>query len=667
VTYAFATTKGSRALQDVGFNGLNDEEERDYYKNAYLSQIQGKVNQAVFDSIYNDPARDDYHYYRGSDWDQMKAPILYRYKFINNPQGNSPDSDSRTESYDTSYKSTPDVEDINQDFTLNEYEKYYQYHVSIRPEDLQVGSNFIVDKRSYTPTLRDGSKPTVTWYQFRIPVDQYEKKEGNINDFSSIRFMRMFLTNFRKPIVLRFGTLDLVRGEWRTYDQLLGAANSGTLEASAVSIEENAEKTPVNYVLPPGIQREQDPTQPQLVEANEQSLSLVVKNLSTGEAKAVYKNTTLDLRQYKRMQMFVHANALEQDVTSLQDNQASVFIRLGSDYKNNYYEYEIPLKLTPARNNYSRYSYEDCRAVWPEENMLDVALTVFTALKKARNQAKSQGMASFSAPYSAYDSNHPNNKITIMGNPTLGEVKTMMIGVRNNAGEIKSVEVRVNELRLLDHNSKGGWAANGNLNVQLSDLGSVNATGKYQSEGFGGLEDGVASRSTDTYSSYSVTTNLELGKFFPDKAKVSIPLYYSITKEKTSPKYNPMDTDMELKDALDAAGSRHERDSIESIAVTKVTNTNFSISNARVGISTKRHPMPYDPANFSFSYSHSHQRTTGETTVYEKEDNWRGALDYSWTPVYKAWEPFKKIKNRSKWLDILKRFGLNWLPCAVPS
>ena len=665
VTYAFATTKGSRALQDVGFNGLNDEEERDYYKNAYLSQIQGKVNQAVFDSIYNDPARDDYHYYRGSDWDQMKAPILYRYKFINNPQGNSPDSDSRTESYDTSYKSTPDVEDINQDFTLNEYEKYYQYHVSIRPEDLQVGSNFIVDKRSYTPTLRDGSKPTVTWYQFRIPVDQYEKKEGNINDFSSIRFMRMFLTNFRKPIVLRFGTLDLVRGEWRTYDQLLGAANSGTLEASAVSIEENAEKTPVNYVLPPGIQREQDPTQPQLVEANEQSLSLVVKNLSTGEAKAVYKNTTLDLRQYKRMQMFVHANALEQDVTSLQDNQASVFIRLGSDYKNNYYEYEIPLKLTPARNNYSRYSYEDCRAVWPEENMLDVALTVFTALKKARNQAKSQGMASFSAPYSAYDSNHPNNKITIMGNPTLGEVKTMMIGVRNNAGEIKSVEVWVNELRLLDHNSKGGWAANGNLNVQLSDLGSVNATGKYQSEGFGGLEDGVASRSTDTYSSYSVTTNLELGKFFPDKAKVSIPLYYSITKEKTSPKYNPMDTDMELKDALDAAGSRHERDSIESIAVTKVTNTNFSISNARVGISTKRHPMPYDPANFSFSYSHSHQRTTGETTVYEKEDNWRGALDYSWTPVYKAWEPFKKIKNRSKWLDILKRFGLNWLPQNV--
>ena len=665
VTYAFATTSGSRALQDVGFNGLTDAEEQTFYKSAYLDQIQGKVNQAVFDSIFADPARDDYHYYRGSDWDEMRAPILLRYKYINNPQGNSPDSDSRTESYDTSYKSTPDVEDINQDYTLNEYEKYYQYHVSIRPEDLVVGNNFIVDKREYTQTMRDQTRSTVTWYQFRIPVDEFESRQGNINDFSSIRFMRMFLTGFKKPIVLRFGTLDLVRGMWRTYDQQLGAANGGTLEASAVNLEENAEKMPVNYVMPPGIKREQDPSQPQLVEANEQALSLVVKDMTSGESKAVYKNSTLDIRQYKRIQMFTHANALEQNTTNLKDNELAVFIRLGSDYKNNYYEYEIPLKLTEPRNNYNRYSTSDRRQVWPEENMLDVALSVFTNLKKERNKAKAQGLASYLAPYTQPDAAHPANKITIVGNPSLGEVKTMMIGVRNLSGDIKSGEVWVNELRLKEHNSKGGWAANANLNVQLSDFGSVNASGRYISEGFGGLEDGVASRTTDNYGTYSVTASLEMGKFFPDKAKVSIPLYYSVTKEKTSPKYNPLDTDMELKDALDAAGSKHERDSIENIAVTKVTQTNFSISNARVGIATKRHPMPYDPANFSFSYSHQHQNTTGETTVYERKDNWRGSLDYSWSPVYKSWEPFKKLKNKSKWLDILKRFGLNWLPQNV--
>ncbi|MBR5653340.1 MAG: cell surface protein SprA [Prevotella sp.] len=667
VTYAFATTSGSRLRQDVGFNGLTDEEERSFASyQDFLTAIQGKVSPEVFDSIMNDPANDDYHYFRGSDFDQIQAPILYRYKRINNPQGNSPDSDDRSENYDTSYKTTPDVEDINQDYTLNEYEKYYQYKVSIRPEDMVVGRNYIVDSRESSGKLRNGESYNVTWYQFRIPLDQYDQRVGGISDFSSIRFMRMFLTGFEKPIVMRFGTLELVRGEWRVYDQNLtnSATNSGHLSVSAVNIEENNDKQPVNYVLPPGIDRAQDPTQPQLVESNEQALNMVVENLGTGESKAVYKNTTLDLRQYRRLQMFVHANTMLENTTNLSDNQLAVFIRLGSDYKSNYYEYEIPLKLTPP-GFYDKYSIQDKRKVWPEDNMLDIPLDIFTRLKKARNRAKSEGQASYNQLYTMYDDDKPANKISIMGNPSLGEVKTMIIGVRNLSGDPKSGEVWVNELRLKEYNNEGGWAAQGNLNVQMSDFGTIDVMGKYMSEGFGGLEEGVAQRSTDNYKTYSVTTRVELGKFFPDKAKVSAPLYYSVTKEETSPKYNPLDTDMKLDDALEAITDRRERDSIESIAITKTTNTNFSLSNVRVGIANKRHPMPYDPANFSFTYSHSHRHTQGETIVYENEDEWRGSLNYSWTPVYKAWEPFKKIKSKSKWLELFKKFGLNWLPQNV--
>ena len=662
VTYSFASAKGARALQDVGFNGLNDQEEQTFETyQTFLKTIEGKISKAAYDSIWADPAGDNYHYFRGSDLDRMEAPILLRYKYINNPQGNSPDNDSRTEGYDTSYKTTPDVEDINQDYTLNEYEKYYQYRISIRPEDLVVGQNYIVDKREVSPKLRNGETDHVTWYQFRIPLRDYEQRVGGISDFTSIRFMRMFLAGFKKPIVLRFGNLDLVYGKWRMYNQTLDATapQQGKMTMGAVNIEENNDKSPVNYVLPPGISRAQDPSQPQLVESNEQALSMNVENLGHGESKAVYKNTTLDLRQYKRMQMFVHANSLDPNTTNLQDNQLAVFIRLGSDYKSNYYEYEIPLSLTPWKSNYGMNSPSDRRLVWPEENMLDVPLSLFTAVKKARNKAKAAGTASYSRPYSAY------NKVTVMGNPTLGEVKTMVVGVRNLSSDAKSGEVWVNELRLRDYNNSGGWAASGNLNLQLSDFGTVNLTGKYVSDGFGGLEDGVAARSTDDYKTYSLTTNFELGKFFPDKAKVSIPLYYSVTKEETSPRYNPLDTDMLLKDALDAASDKHERDSIKSIAVTKTTNTNFSLSGVRVGIATKRHPMPYDPANFSFSYSHSHRYSSGETTVYEKEDNWQGSLNYSWVPVYKPLEPFKKIKNKSKWLDLPRRFGFNWLPQNV--
>ena len=676
-TYAFATTSGSRQLQDTGFNGLNDEEERQYGAyNEWLAAMGGIVtNDSIRQAWQNDPAGDDYHYFRGSDFDQERKSILDRYKRINNPQGNSPETEDQTESYDTSYKSGPDVEDINQDYTLNEYERYYQYKVRISPEILDAYRNgaapsdcFVTDMRTSSVKLRNGDTTSVNWYQFRIPLTKYEAKNGSINDFTSIRFMRMFLTGFQKPIVLRFGSLDLVRGEWRTYKQSLStsaAAESGTMEVSAVNIEENNDKTPVNYVLPPGISRATDPSQPQLVESNEQALDMVVRQLQRGESKAVYRNTSYDFRQYKHMQMFVHANHLVPDDTGLQDNQLAVFIRMGSDYKNNYYEYEIPLELTPDRSDYSKYSTADRRTVWPESNMLDVNLDLFTSLKKARNQAKAQGMASFNQLYTDYDPDRPGNKVSVMGNPSLGEVKVMMIGVRNVSGEVKSGEVWVNELRLLDTNNDGGWAASGTMNVQLSDFGTVNLSGRYVSDGFGGLEESVMERSTDTQKEYAVTTSLELGKFFPDKAKVSIPLYYSVSQEEVKPRYNPLDSDMRLNDALEAAADKHERDSIESIAVTKTKNTNFSLSNLRWGLKTKRHPMPYDPANFSFSYSHSHQQTSGKTTVYEREDQWRGAMSYSYSPVYKTWEPFRNLKGKSKWLNFPKALGLNYLPQSV--
>ena len=668
-TYAFATTSGSRAKQDVGFNGLTDSEEQTFgaYKD-FLNTIHGKVAPAVYDSIYADPANDDYHYFRGSDYDQNKTSILDRYKRINNPEGNSPDSEQNKESYDTSYKTGPDVEDINQDYTLNEYEKYYQYHVKIKPgqNNWEVGQNYIVDKRTASVALRNGKTEDVTWYQFRIPLSEYESKVGSINDFTSIRFMRMFMTGFKKPIVLRFGSFGLVRGEWRTYNQQLSNSSSGqggTMAVSAVSVEENSEKTPVNYVVPPGISRVVDPSQPQLTENNEQALSLMVSNLATGEAKGVYKNTTTDLRQYKRLEMFVHANANDPNTTNLGDNDLSVFIRLGSDYKSNYYEYEIPLKLTTA-GTYGQYSTADRLKVWPVDNMLDINLSIFTALKKARNKQKSMGHASFNYIFSNYDSDHPNNKISIIGNPTLGEVKVMIIGVKNNSASIKSGEVWVNELRLKGYDNTGGWAAQGSLNMQLSDVGQVNMTGKYISQGFGGLEQGVNERTTDDYKEYSVTTNVELGKFFPDKAKVTAPLYYSVTKEQSKPKYNPMDTDMKLDDALDACSTKAERDSLKSIAITNTTNTNLSLSNVNFGVRfDKRHPMPYDPANFSFSYSHSHRYTSGETTVYEKEDNWRGMLNYNYSPIYKTFQPLNNlIKSNSKWFDLPKQIGLNYLP-----
>lgn len=667
VTYAFNTTGGSRSKQDIGLNGLSSTEEQTFptYLN-YLTAVKSRVRPAVYDSINANPSGDKYHYFRGSDFDANKVSILNRYKNINNPNGNSVDANNSPEKYSTAYKTTPDVEDINQDYTLNEYEKYYQYHVRIAPDAMVVGQNFIVDKRTTVQTLRNKTQEEVNWYLFRIPVDEYEKREGNISDFTSIRFMRMFMTNFSNPIVLRLGTLNLVRGEWRNYKQALYAGKapsvSGTMNVSAVSYEENNEKTPVNYVIPPGISRVQDPTQSQVLQENEQALSIVVNDLASGDARAVYKNTTLDLRNYKHIQMYVHANALTGDNT-LEDGQTSVFVRLGSDYKSNFYEYEIPLTLTAAGK------YTDgagALKVWPTANMLDVDMSVFTDLKTKRNRDKSLGLASYSSLYSDYTSDKPNNKISIMGNPSLGEVRTIMIGVRNNSRAVKSVEVWANELRLQNYTNDGGWAAQGTLNIQLSDLATVNLTGHMETAGFGGLEESVTQRRQDNLYQYAISTNVEVGKFFPEKAKVKVPVYYSYSKEKTVPKYNPLDNDMTMENALASLTTQREKDSLNNIADKVVINKNISISNAKIDIATKRHPMPYDPANFSFTYSHSRKYVTGETTAWESNDNWKYGMNYAYSPVYKPFEPFKKaIKSRSKWLSFFKELNFNYLPQSL--
>ena len=665
VGYAFESGENARKIQDVGLNGLSSEEERNFgaYKD-YLNNIRGKLSFDVFEKFEQDPAGDNYHYFRGEDYDQEQLGILDRYKKYNNTEGNS----SKSDNY--SSKNTPDVEDINQDNTMNEFEKYFQYKIPLNPEELEVGKNNIVNKRTSKVKLRNGNQEEVNWYQFKIPV-KAGTSVGGIKDFKSIRFMRMFLTNFEQPVVLRFATMELVRGEWRTYEQPLEnsvqstQSSSGTMDVSAVNLEENSDKQPVNYVIPPGISRVIDPNQPQLRQSNEQAMSLKVQNLASGDAKAVYKNTGLDLRQYRRIQMFVHGEELIDDNTGLEDNQVSVFVRLGSDYKNNYYEYEIPLKLTP-HGFYDGKTLTGCQAVWPQENMLDIKFERLTDLKKQRNLEKNKGTSnvSFGKLYYAYDPDRPTNKISIIGNPSLAEVKTIMIGVRNNSRSSKSAEVWVNELRLTDFNESGGWAAQGSLNVQLSDLGNINLGGHVETAGFGGLEQSVSERRLDDYYQYNFTTSFELGKFFPEKAKVSLPVYYSLSKEITSPKYNPLDQDILLKDALDTYDNKHDRDSVLNIARDLISYKNFSISNARVGI-TSKNPMPYDPGNFTLGYSFTKKHTQGNTTKWENENDWKGNFGYNYAPAIKPWEPFKKMKSKSKWLQIVKDFNLNLLPQSI--
>ena len=663
LVYAFDNATNARKMQDVGLDGLAthsdtpgmlDEFTHPTYA-TYLSNLNQVLPPETIQAMQNDPfsplndpAGDNYHFYRGSDFDAQQMSILGRYKHFNGTEGNSADASTSPENYNTASKLTPDVEDINQDNTLNETENYFQYKVSLRPDSMVVGKNFIVQKLDVTPLLKNGKTETVSWYQFKIPLSQFQSKGGvgTISDFRTIRFLRMFLTNFSDSVILRFGTLQFSYGQWRIYTQdlvnpQLPPQGIGSISMGTVNVEESGSKQPVNYLMPPGVNRILDPGQTQLRQQNEQSMSLVINNLSQGDTRSIYKSTGLDTRQYRRLQMFAHAEQLADLPSNLQDNDLSVFIRLGSDYQNNYYEYSIPLKITPP----GRYNDSDASRliVWPQSNMFDFPFTVLTNAKLERNKQRqiAGSGVSYTTPFSTLDPNNQMNTVTIVGNPTISNIKVVMIGVRNNSQALQSAEVWVDELRLTDFNEDGGWAGNANLFVGLSDMGSVSFSGNKQTSGFGSLDQGIMDRNIDGTYQYNVATQLNLGRFFPEKAKVSIPFTYSYTENATDPKYNPVDQDILMKDALDALQTKADKDSLNSIAQNKKITKAISFNSVKVDIRSKR-PMPYDPANFTFDYSHVEDYLQDATTQHEQTIADAANLTYSYAPMFKPWKPFNK-------------------------
>ena len=698
--YAFDNQAGSRVNQDVGLDGLKNEDEITHtnyktYRDSVMQRVSNQVLaqwQADPFSPINDPAGDDFHHYRGADWDNVKASILQRYKHYNGLERNSMDDNANR--YSTAATSLPDVEDINGDNTLNEYERYFQYHISLRPEDLVEGSNHIASISESTVRLRNGKQEKVKWYQFRIPIAEYDKKVGNIQNFKSIRFMRMYMTGWQETQTLRFATLELVRSDWRNYtasrltERGYSVAGTGTISTSTVNIEENAGSYPVNYVLPPGIDRVIDPGQSTSTQLNEQAMVLDVEDLEPHDAVAVYKNSGMDMRQYENIQLFVHGEALVNNETQLGDGDLTVFIRLGSDYKDNYYEYEVPLRLTPA-GNYNNNSSNDRKKVWPEDNMIDVALKKFTTLKKQRNLDKRQnlGEASYTTVYSQYDEDKHGNKLSVIGNPTLSEVSVIMIGVRNNGKSVKSGKIWVNELRMNGIDEGGGWAAKGNATLRVSDLATLNAAGNYTSVGWGNIMQSAADRSQSEDWQYNVSGQTDLGRWVPAKVKFSAPFYYSRSKAVSTPKYDPYNEDLLVEETLESYPSEREKDSIRALIQTIEEVNSMSISGMKFNIQSKK-AKPWDPANVSMSYSQNRKVAHDPTTEYEKDDVYKASINYQYSPYFKAWQPFatkkggknkasdkekdnkggaKNAKKKNDWRQqkLFKDFQLNWLPNSI--
>ncbi|MCL6523360.1 MAG: cell surface protein SprA [Thermoflavifilum sp.] len=670
ITNAFDNDPAARPYQDVGYDGLSDDEEKRYYQ-AYLNQLLANFgpNSAVYQHALRDPSNDDYHYYRGADYDAEKLSVVDRYKDFNNPDGNSPVSQGKS-LYSTAATNYPETEDLNHDNTLNETEQYYQYRIHLVP-NMQVGQNFIVDKQTTTVQLYNGKQATETWYEFRIPIRQYDHKVGNISDFRSIRFMRMFLTGFTDSVILRFATLQLVRDQWRQYNYSLQYPNvpidtlNGTTQftISAVNIEENASRYPIPYVSPPGVQRQQlISTNNVNLLSNEQSLSLKVINLQDGDARAVFKDLGgMDMRRYKTLRMFVHAEAAD-NPNSLHNGDVQLIIRLGSDFVSNYYEYRIPLQITP-------WGSTSPLTIWPDSNDVALDLAALTQLKQQRNLSG----APVNIPFTQVDSY--GRVMAVVGNPNLGQVTEAMIGILNpkkdslnsrDDGLPKSVEVWCDEMRLSDLDEHGGYAAVGRVDLQLADLGTVSISGSMHTVGFGSVDQSVNERFLDNYHQFNAATSLQLGKLLPQHWGLVLPVYAGYSQEVSNPEYDPYDLDIRLKDKLKTAPTRTARDSILAQAQTFTSIKTINFTNVRIMQPGHQVRFPWDIQNFDISYSFNQTLNHNPLIQGDLLNRHRFGLGYTYNGQERFFTPFQHwLHGKSRYLSWLRDFNFNPIPALI--
>ncbi len=665
LTPAFGSSTTERENQDVGYDGMNDDEERVHLQD-YLNRLSNNfgTSSKAYLQANEDPNNDNYHHFRGADYDAEERNILSRYLSFNNPQGNSP-VQSNNQTFSNSFTNIPETEDINRDNTLNENEQYFQYVIDIKP-NMAVGENFIVNKQITPITFPNQSSSQAVWYQFKIPIRKYDKSVGGISDFRSIRFARMFLTGFTDTTVLRFARLELGRNQWRRYNfslkepgELIPISDNDatTFNLTSVSLEENGSRNPVPYVIPPGIIRQQQAvSNGQNVELNEQALSLQVCDLEDGDSRGVFKSLGMDIRQFKKIDMFIHAEDAE--TGQLKDGDLHGFIRIGSDFASNYYEYRIPLKLSTPGSGAPLN-------VWPEENNLNLEFQELIDAKLARNKAGHPA----TVPYVVDAGN--GRTITIVGNPNIGDAEMCMLGVQNPKKTPNSTtddggnlcgEVWFNELRLSNMEEEGGWAAIGQTDIQLADIATFKLGGNMYTAGYGNIDQRVNERARENFSQFDVSTTVNAGKLFPEKWGVQLPVYAGYNQAVTNPVFDPYDRDVKFSEKVNNF-SGAARDSVRKAAQDFTSIKSLNVQNVRVAPRKNDKIEPWDLQNFDVSYSFT--ETSKRNPLIEKDelDEHNLSFGYTYAPKSKPIEPFKKmISPKRKYLKAIRDFNFSLLP-----
>ncbi|MDO5510032.1 MAG: cell surface protein SprA [Weeksellaceae bacterium] len=652
ILYSFDTEGEARRRQDVGYDGLHDDEELTFPGyDAFTNYVNPVTNEV-------DPAADNFVFYLDERWDNAQGgeSMIERYRYFRNPEGNSPSGSLEASS------ATPDTEDINNDYNLDRIESYNQYTIALNQNQLNLDHPFIVDMKEVEATFENGQVGQAKWFLFRVPLSDFDTNAGAANRdvLSSARYMRIIAKGFNETTTFRFGSLDMVRSDWRRYERNIAPNNVSAegetvidvsnLAIGTVNVEENSTGIPP-YILPPGIIRERFQTNAGLQNQNEASMVLNISNLRQNDARGVFRNINLDLRRFKRIRMFSHVHAGEN--SNELEGDLKLFLRLGSDLSHNYYEYEIPLQYTPL-------GATSVDQIWPENNMFDISTDMLVEAKKMAYEAGDLNRFMYPA------NEEGDRRIYVNGRPSLGNVTTVMIGVRNTSNQtLQNAIIWVNELRLSEIDNQGGYAAAANLAFNLGDFAQINASGSLSTVGFGALDMGPVDRQQEDMLAYNINAAVNVDKFLPDNWGVKIPMTYTLSEQFIDPRYNPLDNDIEFAEDP-------RRDQLEQVVRTYNKQTTLAFNNIRKErVNTQRPQRFYDVENLSVSVLYNNNYSRDIYTTYLEQQDLRASINYNYGFRTRYYEPLKDWymvhdTARSKpYLNWLKEFNINPLPTRL--
>ncbi|GAB5518300.1 MAG: hypothetical protein RhofKO_05510 [Rhodothermales bacterium] len=723
-----------RRTEDVGLDGLVSYEDAgvgSYSPELYeVNQFADFLNslaaacarlsgaqreQCDFDlrRAQEDPSGDDYRYFGDSYFNNANfyrngtASLQQRFShYFAGTELNSFEGVNKLNPGTKGNSRFPDSEDLDLSNSPDIENSYFQYEVPLSVSELTrladplEINDFVVGEVTNSEGVGTG------WFQIRVPIRNFTRRVGTINDFSVVENLRLWMTGIDAPITVRFASLELVGSQWRQSDKLIAererpgdlSTADTRVSISSINNEENSDiyETPTGAVI--SLNRT---VTGQQLRAREQAMVMRVENLPPNRQRAIFKtyNQGLDLLRYGNLRMFVHMNGQLADgrmLSELPDDEArskvKLFVRLGANETNDYYEYEQPLSPSNptqiANNDDLWQTNQPVGDGFEDLNSVHIVLGALNQLKFARDQ---RGVPQDSVFWSASDDGElvggdvpnatefapPGTRLAIKGNASLNKINTIIIGLRNPADstsidledQLEDVTIWVNELRTTNYDETNGWAAVANANFQLADLGRIRASYQAQTDGFGGLASTLGERDQNNIQNWSLATDVNVDKLLPERQGWSIPVSVQVQSNTNTPRFSPDRGDVRLSEITDQIRSDSTLDNRDQLADDVIqsaqTHTYTRSFNTRLSKSGSRSPVlekTLDGITFNYSFTDTDSRSPQQ----RERDSWRWntGLQYRLQLDASTLRPFWFMDD----IPILKTLGglrFNYLPQQV--